>query len=431
MKKQLIITFLILFPLFITNTLKAQFTLSGEYRPRAEYRHGYKTIAEEDQRTAFFLDQRSRLNFDYENDKYQFKLVIQDVRTWGSQPQLVTDDGALTTLHEAWASIKIIDNISAKIGRQEIIYDNARIFGNVAWAQQGRSHDAVVFNLTPGDSKIDVGLAFNQDGPQINTGYYSVANSYKTFQFIHYSQQFNNLKGSFLFLNNGMQGGTPTDYKTYFSQTVGTHLSYNSGSLSPSLSFYYQGGKEQDGVTKIKAFEFQLDVKYAVTDNTSLTAGIEYMSGNDEVNPNAENNAFNPFFGTNHAFNGLMDYFYVGNHLGNVGLQDIFLKAKTKVGKISPSVDLHFFSSDGKIQDPNTLQGMSKYLGTEVDLVIDYQPSDMINFKIGYSQMFATDTMVELKGASNNNATSNWAWAMLTLKPKFFTTKKEQQDIDN
>ena len=35
-----------------------------------------------------------------------------------------------------------------------------------------------------------------------------------------------------------------------------------------------------------------------------------------------ENNSFTPFYGTNHKFNGHMDYFYVGNHIGNVGLRE-------------------------------------------------------------------------------------------------------------
>jgi hypothetical protein len=248
----------------------------------------------------------------------------------------------------------------------------------------------------------------------------------KTFQYLHYHQEFNNLKGSILFLNNGLQGGSPTDYKTYFSQTIGTRLDYEIGNFKPGLSFYYQGGEEPDGITKINAIQYQLDIKYSFSEKTSIEAGIEHLSGNDEVNPDADNQAFNPFFGTNHKFNGYMDYFYVGNHIGNVGLQDIFIQLKTKLGKVGTQVDVHFFSSDGYVQDPTNLDAMSKRLGTEIDLVLDYQPSELVNLQAGYSQMFGTDTMVELKGTTNNDATSNWAWVMLTLKPKFFTIKKEE-----
>jgi hypothetical protein len=40
---------------------------------------------------------------------------------------------------------------------------------------------------------------------------------------------------------------------------------------------------------------------------------------------------------------------------------------------------------------------------------------------IGYSQMFANDGLYELKGTTKDESANgqNWAWAMLTIKPKF------------
>ena len=37
---------------------------------------------------------------------------------------------------------------------------------------------------------------------------------------------------------------------------------------------------------------------------------------------------------------------------------------------------------------------------------------------VGYSQLFATDAMVALKGGSAEE-TQNWAWVMFTFKPEF------------
>ncbi len=415
---------IIILLLACTNNALGQFTLSGEFRPRAEYRHGYKTLAEEDQRTAFFIEQRSRINLDYKHEKYKLKLVLQDVRTWGSQSQLVNNGGSLTSIHEAWADVAISEKLRAKIGRQEIVHDESRIFGNVGWLQQARSHDAVIVKYAFSQATLDLGLAFNQNGPQNNTGFYSIPNSYKTFQFLRYVNKFGALDASLLFLNNGKQGGDPTDYKTYFSQTIGTHLNYNAGKFKPTFSFYYQGGKEPDGNTSIDALQYMLNLSYQLTDKTSITAGTEYLSGNDQVDPSATNKAFNPFYGTNHKFNGLMDYFYVGNHIGSVGLQDIYFLFHTKFNKVNTQVQIHYFTSDGDVLGPENGQAMSKGLGTEIDLVFSYKPSDVVTLTGGYSQMFGTNTMVTLKGATNNDAFSNWGWLMLTLKPTFFTTKK-------
>ncbi|MDN5210596.1 alginate export family protein [Fulvivirgaceae bacterium BMA12] len=402
----------------------AQFTLSGEIRPRAEYRHGFRALAEEDQRTAFFIDQRSRLNLDYKSEKFIVKITLQDVRTWGSQSQLVTDDGELTTLHEAWGQVMLSDRFSLKMGRQEIILDDHRIFGNVGWLQQARSHDGAIVKYEDKGLKVDLGLAFNQNGPQSTTSFYSVPNSYKTLQYLWAHKNMEKFTGSFLFLNNGLQGGDPDDYKTYFSQTIGSRLGFKDSRFNSHLAFYYQTGKEPTNETKINATLASFDVRYMITDKTSALVGVELISGNDEVSPNGKNNAFNPFYGTNHKFNGLMDYFYVGNHANSVGLQDFLFQVKSKVAKVNATFDLHLFFSEGEVMDTQENVGMDKYLGTEVDVVFDYNFSKLINFKLGYSQMFGSETMEVLRGG-DRDATSNWAWTMITIKPTFFTTAKD------
>ena len=64
--------------------VNGQFSLSGEIRPRAEYRHGYRTLASIDQDPAFFIDQRTRLNFDYNAEAYLFKVSIQAFHVFGT-----------------------------------------------------------------------------------------------------------------------------------------------------------------------------------------------------------------------------------------------------------------------------------------------------------------------------------------------------------
>ena len=71
-----IITFLLI---FISVEGFAQFSLSGEIRPRSEYSHGYGSLAGIDQKPSLFTSQRARLNFFYKSDKIETKLVIQDV----------------------------------------------------------------------------------------------------------------------------------------------------------------------------------------------------------------------------------------------------------------------------------------------------------------------------------------------------------------
>lgn len=411
----------------IIGTAQAQFTISGEFRPRAEYRHGFKTLPEPDQDPAFFIDQRTRLNLSYSNEKYDFKIVIQDVRTWGSQPQLADSDGRLTTIHEAWARVRLSKAFAIKAGRQEIVYDDHRIFGNVDWAQQARSHDAAILIFKPNVLELNLGLAYNQDAPQLSTTFYTVPNSYKTFQYLWGSRPFGDFKVSALILNNGKQGGTAGDHNTYFSQTFGSRVKYNGKKLKGNFAVYKQTGAEPDGETDINASYLAFDMSYAVMENTSVAVGAELLSGNSPSNPDQENNAFNPFYGTNHKFNGLMDYFYVGNHINSVGLQDAFIRLTQKSGKLSTSLTTHFFSSEEHLQNALNTEKLDKYLGTEMDLVLVYNANDEINLQAGYSHMLATDSMEALKGG-HKNETSNWAWLMLTVNPQLFTTKKDEEN---
>lgn len=418
---------LILATVLFSSKAFSQFTISGEFRPRAEYRNGYKTLFTDFDDNAFFIDQRTRLNLDFKNEKYATRFVLQDVRVWGSTPQLIIGDGALTSIHEAWVQVFLKD-FSIKFGRQEIIYDDHRIFGNVGWVQQARSHDVVIFKYNKDDLKIDLGLAYNQDGASLSSTFYTVPASYKAFQYLWFNKKVGDFGGSLLFLNNGKQGGTPIDFKTYYSQTLGPRITYKKDALSAHLVFYYQGGREPNGITnkKINASLVGLDVGYTINEKISATLGFERQSGNSEVTPGTKNEAFNPFYGTNHKFNGFMDYFYLGNHINSVGLQDIYFSLNFKPPKVTLRSDLHFFSSAEDVSNPLDGTAMDKGLGVEWDLVLGAKLVNGANVNLGYSQMFATSTMeaLKLKGG-NKGKTQYWGWLMITVKPQFFTTAKE------
>jgi len=397
----------------------AQLSVSGEIRPRTEYLRGFKTLAtSNDQNPAFFTSQRSRLNFQLVNDKTKVYVCLQDVRIWGNQPQLIITDGASTTLHEAWAQTKLDSFISLKIGRQEIIYDDHRIFGNVGWAQQARSHDAAVFSYKRNKFRADLGLAFNQAILNLFGTNYADIKNYKDMQYLWVNRKWKDVSGSVLILNNGFQFNDSIGvYHTNYLQTVGTRWTYKNKELAANAAVYYQIGTGTDSSeSSINAFYVAADLAYDVTEKINFKIGTEMLSGNDIGGIQNENKAFNPFFGTNHKFNGFMDYFYVGNHANNVGLNDVFVRATYKFKKATAFIDGHYFLASGDMG--NDVQG----LGTEVDLVVAAKINAQTGIKLGYSQMFATESMKVLKGG-DNGATNNWAWLMLTFNPSFHLRK--------
>lgn len=410
---------LLIIGLIATQTF-AQFTLDGEFRPRTEFRNGFKTLNPSNLDPALSTSQRTRLNTKYEAENYSFYVSIQDVRVWGDVPQLNVADKNGLAIHQAWGLVNF-NGFNLKAGRQEIVYDDSRMFGNVGWAQQARSHDALLLKFGK-TFKLDLGFAFNQNGESLAGNIYTVPNNYKALQYAWFNKQWDKFGASFLFLNNGLQYVDlidPENNEIRYSQTLGTHLKYKfTEALSATSNLYYQGGidvLDRD----LSAYLVGLKIDYKTSSAWKLGLGFEIQSGNAYNEDPSENKAFNPFYGTNHKFNGFMDYFYVGNHLNSTGLIDVFMSANVKLGQKSMLAGyVHNFTSYAEIAE-----NVEKQLGTEIDLVYNYTFSKDVSIAGGYSQMFATEGMEYLKNNFDGN-TNNWAWVMLTIKPTIFVSKK-------
>ncbi|MDR8394145.1 alginate export family protein [Aliifodinibius sp. S!AR15-10] len=412
------LSILLLLACFLTDYAFAQFTLSGELRPRTELRHGYKTLPSSGSNAAFFTEQRSRLNLDYTNDSYELKFSVQDVRIWGSQDQLNTTDG-LFSVHEAWGEVNLDENFALKAGRQELVYDDQRILGSVGWTAQGRSHDALLLKYEEEAWALHTGFAFNQTSANLFETTYSGVNNYKTLQYLWYHRDLETTSFSVLGLNNGVQspGGD-----VYFTQTMGFTGSQAISDLKLNGTAFYQAGTDPGG-TDVGAMMASLSLNYS-----GFTLGADYLSGTGSNQQ--ENHSFNPLYGTHHKFYGFMDYFYVGHphsqqaasHNNNIGLVDLYLKKSTSIASgTAISAALHEFFSPVSIVDPGApSETLSTRLGTEVDLVFSHALSEEVKIMAGYSHLFATSSMEALKGGSNGQV-ANWAWLMLSFNPVFLS----------
>ncbi|TAJ12445.1 hypothetical protein DMA11_12875 [Marinilabiliaceae bacterium JC017] len=410
--------------IFIHLTAQAQVKFSGEIRPRTEYSHGYGSLADTDQDPSLFTSQRTRLNVNYKNDVFQTHFVLQDVRTWGNQSQLVRNEDYATSIHEAWGEIFFSPEWSLKLGRQELAYDNHRIFGNVGWAQQARSHDLFLLKYK-GPWEIHVGIAFNQNEERDNN-FYETPGNYKALQYAWFNKKMEKFSLSLLFLNNGMpyakewdENDIMTKQGIRYSQTMGGYIATTREDWNLSGSLYFQTGQINywSEERKLRAFQLSIDATHTVNDKSHVGAGYELLSGThykDLGNDNEKIHSFAPLYGTNHKFNGFMDYFYVGNHFNNAGLHDLYIKGDIKPGKVKLNGALHFFNSYAKVHED-----AKKHLGTELDLWMGYSFKKMVLINAGYSQMFAGKTMEKLKGG-DRGVIQNWAWVMLTFKPTFF-----------
>jgi len=268
-------------------------------------------------------------------------------------------------------------------------------------------------------------------------------------QFLWFNKSFGDLKLSVLALNNGVDdvvinGGTNAKPMTTYSQIVGFRPVYKMGKLGFAANFYYQMGKstgtyydksdKKNYHVGMSAYNLRLEASYKINDELKATVGFEMLSGNSETDTTFEstktNNAFSPLYGTNHKFNGWMDYFYVGNHTNNVGLNDAFLMLDYKKGKFLAGAHFHYFMANADVLDMDEFNSTGKYtamssgLGMELDTYVGYKYTKGVLFKAGVSGMFDSETLRVVKGNNAAFGASNWsAWVMMVMKPTFLNGK--------
>ncbi|MFV8270047.1 alginate export family protein [Flavobacterium sp. GT2N3] len=402
-------------------TYAQELDVNLQLRPRYEYRNGFKSPMPNGEKATSFVSQRSRLNFNYKQEKLKAKLTFQNIRTWGDVATTTQVDKNGIALFEAWAQYDFDTKWSARFGRQVISYDNQRIFGEIDWAQQGQSHDAAVFSFHSNNHQLDLGLALNATAENLLEPQTAYTTNYKSLQYAWYHTHLSKLNLSLLFLNTGYQfeksiGTLEVDFK----QTFGTYLTFKNKKWDTNLGLYGQTGKS-DGKS-VGAWYAGVNLGYAVTHTFNAELGYEYLSGKNQNDGSSTIKSFNPIFGTNHGFNGFMDYFYVGNHVNSVGLQDGYLKLKYTQNKWQFNVIPHVFSAPNTVLDASNKK-MERYLGTEVDVNASYTLQKNIIASAGYSQMFASKTLERLKNVADAANTNNWVWVMVSFSLNLFTLK--------
>jgi len=315
---------------FAAFSASGQLTFSGQLRPRGELRSGYGTLQPEGNRNAAFISQRTRLTLNYKAGHLIFQTSVQDVRLWGQDASTITvNDGNRLSLHEAWAEIILsnkkdtsfktspLDYFAIKIGRQEIVYDDERLLGNLDWQQQARRHDAVVLKALQSGWQMDLGAAFNQntDAVNYNGTYYTPANipatvkdskgnlintpagllplingagisakngspavlnppgsnglnqQYKAMQYLYLAKKFNKTKVSGLFLTDQFGKYTPDSVKN----TAGTDVGYVYG-------YRYN----QPGVNLRYTTGLLINPVFGSKNQWALTGGYYYQGGHDK-----------------------------------------------------------------------------------------------------------------------------------------------------
>ena len=131
----------------------------------------------------FFIQQWARLGVGYDpSPNLNFYLELQDSATWGASGNPIggSQGGDASNHHcglqqpgqcrlgirAGYALIRNlagIEGLSAKLGRQYVVFGNQRLFGHFDWANTGYSHDGIMLSYTRTDFDVKLGWFRNSE----------------------------------------------------------------------------------------------------------------------------------------------------------------------------------------------------------------------------------------------------------------------------
>lgn len=406
------------------NAQNKSFVVDLEFRPRAEYRDGYRQLPNDTTDAAYFINNRSRISLTYQTKGFLFHTSLQDVRLFGESGQFST--GSNLGVFEAYVEPLLSEKLSVRIGRQKLDIDNNRLFSPANWSQFSRAHEGVRLLYSSSKLTIDAMGAFSQSKENVfETDFNSPTNNYKVMGFHHLNYKINKFF-SVMTLNvvDGYEHKTNADVM-YLRATSGGRITFTKNDFTFTTAAYYQYGTDKSGI-EIDAFYVQPELKYKWTNKLTTTLGAEIQSGDDAKNPNNTYNSFEPLFGVAHSFMGNMDYFTsFPKDLKEGGLINPYLFLTYQLTeKLSLRADGHLFYTQNNVLDNRGIV-INSYLGFENDLSIKYKFNDYTTLDFGFSYMLAEKSMETLKGGDSSN-TPIWSMLMITFQPELFSYKKSK-----
>jgi hypothetical protein len=327
---------------------------------------------------------------------------LQDARAWGTAANTLTDASAdFLDMHQGYIDLGTA-RLTARLGRQEMNLGDQRLVGAVGWSNTGRSFDgarllgeaggiawtAFWMSIFERDELLPVGLH-----PQANQGV----------------DDDGWLIGGFASTEVGgatLELTALADRKAITDEMYTANLRAHgrAGPVAYDAAGAYQFGPDRAA--------FLVTGKLGVTiGQGSLAAQVDYLSGDDDPT-DADANAFNTLYATNHKFYGYMDYFlFIPEQLDEAGLIDAVLRGSLSLPKgAGVRLDLHRFSVAKE-------RNGSKALGTEVDVVGSWKLHTLADLEIGGGIFLAEDLATALLPAfANGDDPTYWGYAQLVIR---------------
>lgn len=328
-----------------------------------------------------------------------------------------------------------------KVGRQELLYGDERFIGIGDWSNTGRSFDAAKLRFENDLLWVD---AFSGRVVVPFDNHFNESNDYDWFSGLYASTRkllpWQETQLYFLARNVGAQApnasatgvpGTPNSARDIY--TVGVRfksLPAKLGAWDYSAEIAGQfGSVVQTGIRRdLEALAADAAVGYSWTKafgSPRLGLGYTYASGDDSA-ADGKSQTFEPLFGTNHKFYGLMDLWGLRNiQSGRVvasikPLKQLTLSTEYHLLWLADTADFFFPESGGG----RTGNGYGRnpqfdgFVGSELNLLATYSPTSDTDVQLGYGHFFVGPYIrqsVNSAPANGGTSAANWIYAQVRL----------------
>ncbi len=417
------------------------FSVDAQVSSLGEFRTGLGTLPDGSKAYKLSVNDRVRLGFGWERRNISMRIAAQHSGVWYGGGQ--KSSSSKIALHEAWAKIMLGKGFFAQLGRQELAYDDERLFGRHDWDVAGRAHDALRLGWRNEQHQLHAIASFNQTGDMVDDGLYGTNTRgkklYKNMQALWY--RFGADEAPFhisgLFSSQGVNDAKGNGIN--FMQTFGTYMNYERNRFFFDASLYYQICRDRWD-SDVRAFMMSGNVGMQFTPKWRASIGDDYLSGGDGMP--GTNRTFNLLYGSYHEFLGSMDYFGNGV-LPLYGINDLNMKALfTPCPKFDLKMAFHWLATGRPINnflkdpieeltDPSKIAIMRRYngkyrfarnLGSEIDVEASYRPWQYVTLRGGLSMMIASETLQLFKGEDASTFQS-WGWVSFDINPTIFSTR--------
>jgi hypothetical protein len=362
--------------------------LGTEARIRYEFFENTDFTSAQDRRDFVVTRLRPSLTF-LPHEQLEILFQPQFTGAWGESSSTLVNSGAagassgslndpVLGLHQAYLRYAPIDWFAMTAGRQELIYGDQLVIGNVDWNNTGRAFDALKLRFSANHGSLDVIASILNDteashsrGTAASAGDAYLFGLYSSYDFGDYLK---NLDFYALYRFDDTADPRPHNYVT-----TGARLKAEPSAFDYRIEANFQYGEQANADRK--DYQADLEAGYTFEESKKFRIGLEAFIAS--LN-------YNQLFPTAHKWIGFVDLFGRRNILGGV----VHLSMKPGDRWVL-KLDAHTFFRNKKSAGLFALNGTTaigaagtsnaRLAGEEIDLTAIYKPLEYLTFQGGVS----------------------------------------------